>query len=173
MDGAASSTRFHPRASLGSMNCEVVTCNGEPHIGRFSYTPVTEELSIRAQLLEEGGPAMWNQFMSELAHAHHGHQRIAIFGDGIDDRLRYTTGLAGFRSIVKSVPNRLRITPSNAFSRTSRPAEKTVNGYALYLTVFWFPSVCTSEKTVKNTVKLSCYRRVKILGASQIIFLVQ
>ena len=73
MDGAASSRRFHPRASLGSMNCEVVTCNGEPHIGRFSYSPVTEELSIRAQLLEEGGPAMWNQFMSELAHAHHGH----------------------------------------------------------------------------------------------------
>jgi DNA-binding HxlR family transcriptional regulator len=33
------------------------------------YTPATEELSIRAQLLEEGGPAMWNQFMSELAHA--------------------------------------------------------------------------------------------------------
>lgn len=36
------------------------------------YTPVTEELSIRAQLLEEGGPALWKQFMSELAHAHLG-----------------------------------------------------------------------------------------------------
>ena len=36
------------------------------------YTPATEELSIRAQLLEEGGPAMWDQFMSELAHAHLG-----------------------------------------------------------------------------------------------------
>ena len=36
------------------------------------YTPATEELSIRAQLLEEGGPAMWRQFMSELAHAHLG-----------------------------------------------------------------------------------------------------
>ena len=34
------------------------------------YTPATEELSIRAQLLEEGGPAMWDQFMSELAHTH-------------------------------------------------------------------------------------------------------
>jgi hypothetical protein len=37
---------------------------------RRRHTPVTEELSIRAQLLEEGGPAMWNQFMSELAHTH-------------------------------------------------------------------------------------------------------
>jgi DNA-binding HxlR family transcriptional regulator len=36
------------------------------------YAPATEELSIRAQLLEEGGPAMWNQFMAELAHAHLG-----------------------------------------------------------------------------------------------------
>jgi DNA-binding HxlR family transcriptional regulator len=36
------------------------------------HTTATEELSIRAQLLEEGGPAMWNQFMSELAHTHLG-----------------------------------------------------------------------------------------------------
>jgi DNA-binding HxlR family transcriptional regulator len=36
------------------------------------YTPVTEELSIRAQLLEEGGPAMWDQFMSELTRTHLG-----------------------------------------------------------------------------------------------------
>jgi DNA-binding HxlR family transcriptional regulator len=36
------------------------------------YTPATEELSIRAQLLEEGGSAMWDQFMSELAHTHLG-----------------------------------------------------------------------------------------------------
>lgn len=36
------------------------------------HTPATEELSIRAQLLEEGGPVLWNQFMSELAHVHLG-----------------------------------------------------------------------------------------------------
>jgi DNA-binding HxlR family transcriptional regulator len=36
------------------------------------YTPATEELSIRAQLLEEGGPAMWDRFMSELVHTHLG-----------------------------------------------------------------------------------------------------
>jgi hypothetical protein len=37
------------------------------------YTPATEELSIRAKLLEDGGPAMWDRFMSELAHVHLGH----------------------------------------------------------------------------------------------------
>lgn len=36
------------------------------------YAPATEELSIRAQVLEEGGPAMWHHFMSELAHVHLG-----------------------------------------------------------------------------------------------------
>jgi DNA-binding HxlR family transcriptional regulator len=34
------------------------------------HLPVTEELSIRAQLLEEGGPRMWNAFMDELRALH-------------------------------------------------------------------------------------------------------
>ncbi|MEQ9348113.1 MAG: helix-turn-helix domain-containing protein [Thalassospira sp.] len=36
------------------------------------HTPVSKELSIRAQLLEEGGPAMWQGFMDELRHIHLG-----------------------------------------------------------------------------------------------------
>jgi DNA-binding HxlR family transcriptional regulator len=36
------------------------------------HTPVTEELSIRAQLLEEGGPALWDAFMTELRSLHLG-----------------------------------------------------------------------------------------------------
>lgn len=36
------------------------------------HLPVTEELSIRAQLLEEGGPAMWDAFMDELRRLHLG-----------------------------------------------------------------------------------------------------
>jgi DNA-binding HxlR family transcriptional regulator len=36
------------------------------------YLPVTEELGIRAQLLEEGGPAMWDAFMAELRETHLG-----------------------------------------------------------------------------------------------------
>lgn len=36
------------------------------------YLPVSEELSIRAQLLEEGGPRMWEQFMAELREEHLG-----------------------------------------------------------------------------------------------------
>ena len=36
------------------------------------HTPVSEELSIRAQLLEDGGPAMWAALMTELRAVHLG-----------------------------------------------------------------------------------------------------
>src|SRR5215471_8384275 len=36
------------------------------------FQPATEELSIRAQLLEEGGPKMWDAFMGELRETHLG-----------------------------------------------------------------------------------------------------
>lgn len=44
------------------------------HLGAWGrqWLPVTEDLSIRAQLLEEGGPPMWDQFMDELREAHLG-----------------------------------------------------------------------------------------------------
>jgi DNA-binding HxlR family transcriptional regulator len=36
------------------------------------HLPVSEELSIRAELLEDGGPTMWADFMDELRHIHLG-----------------------------------------------------------------------------------------------------
>ena len=36
------------------------------------HTLVSRELSVRAQLLEEGGPALWSDFMTELRHLHLG-----------------------------------------------------------------------------------------------------
>lgn len=39
------------------------------------YLPVSEELSIRAQLLEEGGPKLWAEFMDELREMHLGVKR--------------------------------------------------------------------------------------------------
>ena len=36
------------------------------------YLPVSEELSIRARVLEEGGPEMWERFMEELREEHLG-----------------------------------------------------------------------------------------------------
>jgi DNA-binding HxlR family transcriptional regulator len=44
------------------------------HMGAWGrrHTPVSRELSIRAQLLEEGGERMWEAFMAELRSIHLG-----------------------------------------------------------------------------------------------------
>jgi DNA-binding HxlR family transcriptional regulator len=44
------------------------------HLGAWGrrHTPASMELSIRAQLLEEGGPRMWKLFMAELRSIHLG-----------------------------------------------------------------------------------------------------
>jgi DNA-binding HxlR family transcriptional regulator len=36
------------------------------------HTEASEELATRAQVLEDGGPAMWAEFMEELRHLHLG-----------------------------------------------------------------------------------------------------
>jgi DNA-binding HxlR family transcriptional regulator len=41
----------------------------------LKYLPVSEELGIRAQLLDEGGPALWAEFMDELRQSHLGQPR--------------------------------------------------------------------------------------------------
>jgi DNA-binding HxlR family transcriptional regulator len=47
------------------------------HLGAWGrrHLPVTRELAIRAQLLEEGGPALWAEFMDELRELHLGAPR--------------------------------------------------------------------------------------------------
>ena len=44
------------------------------HMGAWGrrHTPASKELSIRAQLLEEGGQRMWKAFMAELRSIHFG-----------------------------------------------------------------------------------------------------
>lgn len=41
------------------------------------HTPVSRELSVRAELLEKGGPPLWSAFMDELRHLHLGARRPA------------------------------------------------------------------------------------------------
>lgn len=47
------------------------------------HTHPSRELSVRAELLEKGGPALWNAFMDELRHLHLGARRPArsVFGE--------------------------------------------------------------------------------------------
>jgi DNA-binding HxlR family transcriptional regulator len=51
------------------------------------WMPVSKELSIRAQLLEEGGPKMWNAFMMELRETHLGIPMVKR-GPKVSEQLR-------------------------------------------------------------------------------------
>ncbi|MFI5934352.1 winged helix-turn-helix transcriptional regulator [Actinoplanes sp. NPDC051494] len=44
------------------------------HLGAWGrrHLPVTPELAVRAELLERGGPALWEEFMAELRELHLG-----------------------------------------------------------------------------------------------------
>jgi DNA-binding HxlR family transcriptional regulator len=56
----------------------------------FRHLPVTEELGIRAQLLDQGGPRMWAEFMDELRETHLGQPlaRKRKPGSTVTERLR-------------------------------------------------------------------------------------
>jgi DNA-binding HxlR family transcriptional regulator len=52
------------------------------------HMPVSEELSIRAQLLEEGGPKLWAEFMDELRETHLGVKRRRKTEPSVSERLQ-------------------------------------------------------------------------------------
>jgi DNA-binding HxlR family transcriptional regulator len=58
--------------SLTEMSIELVPIMAQLGAWGRAWLPVSEELSIRAELLEKGGPGMWRQFMEELRHEHLG-----------------------------------------------------------------------------------------------------
>ena len=58
--------------SLTEMSITLVPIMAQLGAWGRAWLPVSEELAIRAELLEQGGPAMWNAFMDELRHEHLG-----------------------------------------------------------------------------------------------------
>ena len=56
--------------SLTEQGIELLPVLAQMSVWGRKYLPVSEELGIRAQLLDEGGPALWDEFMSELREAH-------------------------------------------------------------------------------------------------------
>jgi DNA-binding HxlR family transcriptional regulator len=63
--------------SLTEQGIELVPILAQMSSWGLKYLPVTEELGIRAKLLKEGGPRMWDELMSELREAHLGIPRSA------------------------------------------------------------------------------------------------
>jgi DNA-binding HxlR family transcriptional regulator len=58
--------------SLTEKGVELLPVLAQMAVWGRKYLPVSEELSIRAQLLEEGGPKLWAEFMDELRESHLG-----------------------------------------------------------------------------------------------------
>src|SRR6476469_3445258 len=58
--------------SLSEKGIELLPVLAQMSVWGRKYLPVTEDLSIRAQLLEEGGPKLWKEFMEELRETHLG-----------------------------------------------------------------------------------------------------
>jgi hypothetical protein len=56
----------------------------------LKHLPVTEELGIRAQILDEGGPKLWAEFMDELRETHLGvpRRRRRKAGASVAERLQ-------------------------------------------------------------------------------------
>ena len=58
--------------SLTEASIELVPLLAQMGAWGRRHTPASRELSVRAQILEEGGPALWSEFMEELRHLHLG-----------------------------------------------------------------------------------------------------
>lgn len=58
--------------SLTAQGIELLPVLAQMAVWGRKHLPVTEELSIRAQLLEKGGPKLWTEFMEELRETHLG-----------------------------------------------------------------------------------------------------
>ena len=61
--------------SLSQKGIELVPLLAQMSVWGLKYLPVSEELGIRAQLLEAGGPRLWEEFMDELRETHLGETR--------------------------------------------------------------------------------------------------
>jgi DNA-binding HxlR family transcriptional regulator len=58
--------------SLTEMSIELLPLFAQMGAWGRKHLQASEELSVRAQLLEEGGPALWEDFMDELRAVHLG-----------------------------------------------------------------------------------------------------
>ena len=74
--------------SLTEQGIELLPILAQMSAWGFKYLPVSEELGIRAQLLRDGGPKMWAEFMDELRETHLGLERRRKSAPSVGERLQ-------------------------------------------------------------------------------------
>jgi DNA-binding HxlR family transcriptional regulator len=83
--------------SLTEQGIELLPVLAQMSVWGRKYLAVSEELGIRAQLLEEGGPALWDEFMAELRETHLGAAKRRRPADGVTVSARLR---AAYESVV-------------------------------------------------------------------------
>jgi DNA-binding HxlR family transcriptional regulator len=81
------------------------------------HLPVTDEFGVRAELLEQGGPGMWAEFMDELREAHLGAPRRQRSGPSVGARLA-----AAYQAIMARNGARMRSPPR---TRKGQPRQRS------------------------------------------------
>ncbi|WP_315834521.1 helix-turn-helix domain-containing protein [Bradyrhizobium prioriisuperbiae] len=74
--------------SLTEQGIELLPILAQMAAWGFKYLPVSEELGIRAELLAQGGPLMWDEFMDELRETHLGLKARKRNGPSVGERLQ-------------------------------------------------------------------------------------
>src|SRR6188472_4356559 len=74
--------------SLTEKGIELLPVLAQMSAWGLKHLPVTEELGIRARLLKEGGPRMWDDLMEELRETRLGQPRRKRKGPSVGERLQ-------------------------------------------------------------------------------------
>ncbi|WP_407156691.1 winged helix-turn-helix transcriptional regulator [Bradyrhizobium sp. STM 3557] len=74
--------------SLTEQGIELLPVLAQMAAWGYKYLPVSEELGIRAKLLRDGGPDMWDELMDELRELHLGVKRPKKPGPSAGERLQ-------------------------------------------------------------------------------------
>ena len=74
--------------SLTEQGIELLPVLAQMAAWGYRYLPVSEELGIRARLLRDGGPDMWDELMDELREVHLGAKPKRKAGPSVSQRLQ-------------------------------------------------------------------------------------
>ena len=93
--------------SLTEKGIELLPVLAQMSAWGLKYLAVSEELGVRARHLEQGGPAMWNEFMAELRDDHlhpPGHETSPARSGSVRARLQ-----AAYEDVVAHRANEFKV----------------------------------------------------------------
>ncbi len=90
--------------SLTEMSIQLVPIMAALGAWGRAWLPVSEELSIRAELMEKGGPALWERFMDELRFEHLDIGVASPEGETVRAELRAAYAAVVARKAVPPIP---------------------------------------------------------------------